>query len=69
MSHYPRMREPTRGSETSQYPEEQKSTEIPVVAASEPGGAQTGPTQVWPGLYDPITGSDDDSRTAWEGRP
>ena len=29
----------TRGSETSQYPEEQKSTEIPLVAASERGPA------------------------------
>src|SRR5258708_38070076 len=27
----------TRGTETSQYPEEQKSTETPSVAASEPG--------------------------------
>src|SRR5215468_6804611 len=35
-----RMRR-TRGSETSQYPQEQKSTEIPSVAASERGTAQT----------------------------
>jgi hypothetical protein len=35
-------REPTRGTETSQYPEEEKSSEIPRVAASERGGAQTG---------------------------
>ena len=27
----------TRGSETSQYPEEKKSTEIPLVVASERG--------------------------------
>ena len=33
--------EGTRGSETSQYPQEKKSIEIPVVAASEPGTAQT----------------------------
>ncbi len=33
----------TRGSETSQYPEEEKSKEIPSVAASEGGGAQTDP--------------------------
>jgi hypothetical protein len=33
--------ERTRGTETSQYPEEEKSTEIPEVAASEPGTAQT----------------------------
>ena len=31
----------TRGTETSQYPEEKKSTEIPPVAASEAGVAQT----------------------------
>ena len=31
----------TRGSETSQYPQEEKSTEIPSVAASERGTAQT----------------------------
>ena len=31
----------TRGSETSQYPEEEKSNEIPPVAASEEGIAQT----------------------------
>ena len=30
----------TRGSETSQYPEEKKSTEIPLVAASERGVAR-----------------------------
>jgi hypothetical protein len=34
----------TRGSETSQYPEEKKSSEIPQVAASETGRAQTNPT-------------------------
>jgi hypothetical protein len=32
---------PTRGTETSQYPEEEKSSEIPGVAASERGRAQT----------------------------
>ena len=50
MSHHPRKREPTRGSETSQYPEEKKSNEIPVVVASEPGEAQTDVTQVGSGL-------------------
>src|SRR5256885_8726882 len=34
-------REQTRGSETSQYPEEEKATAIPLVAASERGPAQT----------------------------
>ena len=32
----------TRGTETSKYPEEEKETSIPQVAASERGGAQTG---------------------------
>ena len=32
----------TGGSETSQYPEESKSTETPLVVASERGSAQTG---------------------------
>ena len=31
--------ETTRGTETSKYPEEKKSTEIPLVAASERGSA------------------------------
>ena len=34
--------EGTRGTETSQYPEEKKVKTIPQVAASERGGAQTG---------------------------
>jgi hypothetical protein len=33
--------EPTQGTETSKYLEEEKSNEIPRVAASERGGAQT----------------------------
>ena len=33
---------PTRGTETSQYPEEKKSTEILLVAVSERGRGQTG---------------------------
>ena len=36
----------TRGSETSQYPKEEKSKEIPPVAASERGIAQTGHIRV-----------------------
>ena len=32
--------EGTRGTETSKYPEEKKSTEIPLVAASERGPAE-----------------------------
>ncbi len=33
------VKEQTRGTETSKYPEEKKSTEIPLVAASEWGPA------------------------------
>ena len=40
MSNYP-IRRRTRGSETSQYPEEKKENSIPRVVASEKGGAQT----------------------------
>ena len=36
------LRRQTRGTETSKYPEEKKSTEIPSVVVSERGGAQTG---------------------------
>ena len=39
---HPLRREPTRGTETSQYLQEEKSNEIPPVAASERGRAQTG---------------------------
>ena len=39
---YIALRRRTRGTETSKYPEEKKSTEIPQVVASERGGGQTG---------------------------
>ena len=35
------LRKGTEGTETSKYPEEQKSTEIPLVVASERGLAQS----------------------------
>ena len=35
------VRKGTRGTETSKYPEEKKTTVIPKVVASEIGGAQT----------------------------
>ena len=40
----------TRGTETSKYPQEEKTTVIPQVAASERGGAQTGAVEAAPGL-------------------
>ena len=42
----------TRGTETSKYPEEWKSNETPLVAASERGIAQTGGKQFPSGLWD-----------------
>ena len=42
----------TRGTDTSQYPKEEKSTEIPLVAASERGLAQTEGKQFRSGLWD-----------------
>ena len=36
------LTEGTRGTETSKYPEEEKSNEMPTVAASEEGRGQTG---------------------------
>ena len=40
----------TRGTETSKYPQEEKTTVIPQVAASERGLAQTGAVEAVPGL-------------------
>ena len=57
----------TGGSETSQYPEEKKSNEIPPVAASERGLAQTGgfiPRGCRAGI-----GPSDGSAGAWKGAP
>ena len=47
---YPLMWGHTRGTETSKYPQEEKITMIPQVAASERGGAQTGGLKGRPGL-------------------
>ena len=74
--------EATRGTETSKYPEEEKSTEIPVVAASETGRCPNrhGRHSLGalacrccggrcPGAPDPGRGHKPErSRTAWEGR-
>jgi hypothetical protein len=63
-----RRRERTRGTETSQYPEEEKSTEMPSVAASERGGAQTAPL-VGAGLQDPRTAPVKPAEVPWNGAP
>ena len=61
----------TRGSEPSKYPQEKKSNEIPPVAASERGGAQTACGDVC-GVVGRRRGNrrtTERSRTVWEGRP
>jgi hypothetical protein len=47
--------EPTQGTETSKYLQEEKSSEIPQVAASERGRAQTGPLR-GSGVVGPVWG-------------
>ena len=59
----------TRGTETSQYPEERKSTETPQVAASERGIAQTGGKKFLAGVVGLQRGTRTDSGTVWKGRP
>ena len=46
------VQERTRGTETSKYPQEKKSNEIPRVVVSESGRAQTGGVTALPGLKD-----------------
>src|SRR5260370_5124155 len=52
----------TRGTETSQYPEEEKATAIPLVAASQRGPAQTR-SACTPGVVGPRHGSTTPSRS------
>ncbi len=47
MNEYIVHAEGTRGTETSKYPEEEKETSIPKVAASEMGKAQTREHAFW----------------------
>ena len=55
----------TRGTETSQYPEEEKSTEMPGVAASETGRAQTGALS-GPGVVGPADAGSEATRSPLE---
>ena len=57
----------TRGTETSKYPEEEKSTEIPPVAASERGRGQTESRNIL-GVRTGIS-TVKLSRMAWESQP
>ena len=56
----------TRGTETSKYPEEEKSNEMPTVAASERGRAQTVQLRLC-GVADRRNRAEP-SRTTWKGR-
>ena len=59
--------ERTEGTETSKYLEEEKSTEIPLVAASERGRGQTNMLACW-GCRTHIR-EICDRRSVWEGTP
>src|SRR5207244_8231428 len=61
----PARETPTRGTETSKYPEEEKATAIPLVAASERGPAQTGGACT-SGVVGPRHGSTTPSRSGLE---
>ena len=63
----PGVPEPTRGTETSQYPQEEKETSIPSVAASERGRAQT--VGVTPRGCRTTSRTATGSGTAWNRRP
>ncbi len=59
----------TRGTETSKYPQEKKSIEIPSVVASERGIAQTEVTTVTSGLWGPDVGLMRGNRRLWKVPP
>ena len=61
---------PTRGTETSQYPQEKKTTVIPRVAASESGVAQTAGVEARRGVEGaPAKQTAEATGTAWKGGP
>ena len=60
----------TRGTETSHYPEEKKTTVIAQVVASERAGAQTGVVEATSGVEGPSTKRRvKDRGTFWKGGP
>ena len=62
--------ESTRGTETSQYPEEEKTKVIAQVVASERAGAQTGDVEASTGVVGPpINLRRTDSRSVWKVTP
>ena len=61
---------PTRGTETSQYPQEKKTTVIPRVAASESGVAQTAGVEARRGVEgSSMKQTAEATGTAWKGGP
>ena len=64
----PETPEPTRGTETSQYPEEEKETSTPSVAASERGIAQTRETCL-SGVVGHHLGFMTPAEDLWKGAP
>ena len=62
--------ERTRGTETSQYPQEEKITMIAPVVASERARAQTAGVKAPRGVVGPSPAwTQDDSGTRWKARP
>ncbi len=62
--------ESTRGTETSQYPEEKKTIVIAQVVASERAGAQTGNVEALTGVVGPPANlRRTDSRSVWKVTP
>ena len=60
----------TRGTETSQYPEEKKTKVMAQVVASERAVAQTGGVKASAGVEGPSTTvQTEDSRTGWKTGP
>ncbi len=60
----------TRGTETSQYPEEEKTKVIAQVVASERAGAQTGIVEAMTGVVGPpINLRNNGRRSVWKGAP
>ena len=61
---------PTRGTETSHYPEEKKTKVIAQVVASERARAQTGPVTAGTGVEGPsLRRQDNDSGMNWKVQP
>ena len=67
----PQSGRPTRGTETSKYPQEEKVNTIPPVVASERGRAQTGAVAKRPRGYRTVREAIEEahSRIRWKAEP